>query len=148
MCHDRSNPAPRPKTPKKALGPAGAILTMILVVGVGVFLFSNHHRPSPMIMMSVAVCVSLCITPYSWAYDQMLLIISLASIMICMMQLGFRYILIALIPIMISSLSLGLIFIATIYGNDAMSVLVPLTCLSLLLWLYSKTKVGLTKKEL
>jgi len=78
--------------------------------------------------------VVLLITPYLWAYDQILLILPLAVVVMGMAESGIGYLRAALIPLGISVLALGLLFLAGSFGSDVWSAVVPLAILALVVW--------------
>ena len=86
-----------------------------------------------------ALCVitplAVMLTPYLWAYDQILLLLPITMITIELWRRGYRYILVALIPFAIAIISIALLVAAMNFGNDGLSFLVPLICLLVVFWL-------------
>jgi hypothetical protein len=96
--------------------------------------------------VSFAIPVALVVTPYIWAYDQILLIVPVALICISIVKLNLPYWLAAVFPIMLTFLSLGLLYLATNRGHDIWTVATPLACFSFLIYLYVN-KLSLLKMQ-
>ncbi len=75
---------------------------------------------------SIAIIVSLLITPYLWAYDQILLIIPILYITKVLSSLKYKYLIVSTIPIFFSIISLFLLYIAEISQHDVYSILLTL----------------------
>jgi len=113
------------------LGGLAALAALALVGGV---FWRGRRRIGPAFATSVAVPVVLLITPYLWAYDQILLIPPLAVVVMDMAESGIGFLRAALIPLGISVLALGLLFLAGVFGSDVWSAAVPLAIPALVLW--------------
>ena len=106
----------------------GSVLSIAIVLGLSYLIFSRSHLLSAPLMMSLVIPLSLLITPYIWAYDQILLIICLSVVVYLFSQKPYPYLPVALIPIMFSVFSLLLLYLAYRMGHDAYSALLPLMC--------------------
>jgi len=116
-----------------ALG-IGSLLTLFLLL-ITIYVLWSNKTGSVYYAISIIISVSLLITPYIWAYDQILLIIPLIFASIMLYQQGYPYILVAIFPIAFSILSLSLLFLALHLNQDTWSFLMPLICLLLTLLL-------------
>ena len=88
--------------------------------------------------MSLVIPIALLVTPYGWAYDQILLIIPIVGIIIAMIARKFPYIIPAILFLLISLLALAFVLIAMKIEYDMWSAVVALVCLILvarLLWI-------------
>jgi hypothetical protein len=76
--------------------------------------------------IGLIVPVALLIAPYSWAYDQLLLLVPFAIITLNLYKRGSPYLLSALILPLLSTFSILLLFLANIRQDDRISILLPL----------------------
>src|SRR3990170_6200081 len=114
--------------------PLGGVAALAALAMVGAVFLRGRRRLGPAFAASVAIPVVLLITPYLWAYDQILLILPLAVVVMGMAESGIGYLRAALIPLGISVLALGLLFLAGSFGSDVWSAVVPLAILALVVW--------------
>ncbi|HKZ53944.1 MAG TPA: glycosyltransferase 87 family protein [Anaerolineales bacterium] len=114
--------------------PLGGVAALAALAMVGAVFWRGRRRLGPAFAASVAIPVVLLITPYLWAYDQILLILPLAVVVMGMAESGIGYLRAALIPLGISVLALGLLFLAGSFGSDVWSAVVPLAILALVVW--------------
>lgn len=114
------------------IGIGGSILVLLLV-GTIWMLYQSRVPVSPTIVLSIAIPLTVIITPYIWAYDQVLLIIPIVTLTFIMAERGYSYLFTAMLPIAISILAIGLLFLAIQVGNDSWSMFVPLMILLLML---------------
>jgi hypothetical protein len=82
-------------------------------------------------VMSLIVPVSLLLTPYLWAYDQILLLLPILVVMGQLNLRKFPYLIVASFPICMSVLSLLFLFLAIKLGNDVWSFCLPVVTISL-----------------
>jgi hypothetical protein len=114
------------------LGSGLAIILIGLYLWV-LFRFGKNLQPS--LLGALGVCVSLLLTPYLWAYDQILLIVPILVIIDVLVVRDFPYLLCASFPILMSGFSLTLILVALKIGYDAWSGLLSLVPLLLLIFM-------------
>ncbi len=119
----------------------GGGMVAILLLGIGFLLYKYSSVISPMISASLATPVALLVTPYTWAYDQILLILSITAISITVLDRGCSYLLVAVFPILVSLLSLCLLLLATSFGSDVWSAIVPFVCLLSIVYLVVKADI-------
>lgn len=120
----------------------GSIFFILLTIA-GMFMFWKYSsRWNSWLAGSVAILVGLLITPYLWAYDQILLIIPILHITSLMAKLKVRYLYVSLVPLIFSFISLLLLFAAMYIGKDVGSILLTLIVGGILVWLemYSRKK--------
>jgi hypothetical protein len=110
----------------------GSLLVIILLL-ITFYVLQSKKTISAFHAISIIIPVSLLITPYIWAYDQILLIVPLMFASIMLYHYGFPYILVALFPISFSILSLSFLFLAIHLNHDNWSFLIPLTLFILIL---------------
>lgn len=99
---------------------------------LGAFLWLIFQRKLPMRVgqaFSLAILSGLLLTPYLWVYDQLLLLIPLAITVETMLENSPLFTPPALVPLVVSLVSLAMLRVAENMQNDVFSVLVPLVCL-------------------
>ena len=92
---------------------------------------------------SIAVLIALLITPYLWAYDQVLLILPILYITNALAGIKTPYIIVSLLPILFTMISLLLLYLATLNGHDVGSILLTLIIAGALIW----TEIRMRKQE-
>ena len=113
---------------------AGAIL-FILIALIGMTIFWKYSkRMNIWLAGSAAILIALLITPYLWAYDQVLLILPILYISNILVRIKTRYIIVSLLPILFSVISLLLLYIASINGHDVNSIILTLITTGVLIW--------------
>lgn len=113
---------------------AGAIL-FILIAIIGMTIFWRYSkRMNIWLAGSAAILIALLITPYLWAYDQVLLILPILYISNTLVRIKARYIIVSLLPILFSVISLLLLYIASINGQDVNSIILTLITTGVLIW--------------
>lgn len=112
----------------------GSLMSSLLVITTIYFLLQRRFNLNPSLAVSFVIPITLLITPYSWAYDQILLIIPIVVVMILMMKNGYPYLFTASVFLMISLLALGFLFIATKLELDVWSAGVVFVCELLVIW--------------
>jgi hypothetical protein len=116
----------------------GIIVSLLLTIGVFWFLLKNKNSCTPAMIFSLIIPLVVSITPYIWAYDQLILIVPISAISIAMLRQNYPYVLAAVTPILVTFLSLVLLYLATILRHDIWGIFVPILSLSLVFLLYSK----------
>ena len=123
----------------------GAITFIIL--SIAAILLTIKYAKSWSIWMagSLFVLLTLLITPYLWAYDQILLILPIMTIVHTLHELKAKYLVISLLPLLFASISLLLLTLAIGQQHDVFSILLTLITGVLLylavIW-YRKKKNG------
>ena len=111
---------------------SGLAITLISLYLWVLFRFGKNLQPS--LVGALGVCVSLLLTPYLWAYDQILLIVPILVIIDELVVRDFPYLLCASFPILMSGFSLALILVALKISYDVWSGLLSLVSLLLLIF--------------
>lgn len=93
----------------------------------------------PAFVIGLVTTTALILTPYTWVYDQILLILPLSLLTIYFSNAGYSYLVSALTFLFPSIAALALIFVAMLLGLDIWSVTIPILIFGLLGWLYAKT---------
>jgi hypothetical protein len=108
----------------------GALVAV--VVAAGMWIIARRGSMNPVEVMAVIIPVSLLVTPYLWAYTQVLLISPILLVMGSLYRRGLPYLLVATFPLAMAVLAFGLLFVAVGLGTDVWSAGVPLASLVLL----------------
>ena len=89
---------------------------------------------------SLIIPIALLITPYGWAYDQILLIIPILIVITVMITRKYPYIIPSTLFLLISLLALVFVLVAMQIEYDMWSAGVTLVCLSLVVGMLGGTK--------
>jgi len=90
----------------------------------------------PVSVLALAVCVTLLVTPYTWTYDQVLLILPISAVILAMDQVGRRFWLAASVFLAIDMFVVVLLFFDVMLNVEILNSLIPLVVFGLCLrWL-------------
>jgi hypothetical protein len=90
----------------------------------------------PLSVLALAVCVTLLVTPYTWTYDQLLLILPLTTLILAMDRTGKRFPLAASVFLGLDVLVVILLVFDAMLKVEILNVLVPLVVFGMCLrWL-------------
>ena len=120
--------------------------TATLIIGslAGLLLLFGFFRASlparaslqPLSVLALAVCMTLLVTPYTWTYDQLLLVLPLSTLILTMDRNGVRFPLAASLFLGIDVLVVILLFFDALLQVEILNVLIPLVVFGLCLrWL-------------
>ena len=118
----------------------GGILGGLCLIAFLYFIFKSPGNLSPALVMSLVIPIALLVTPYGWAYDQILLIIPILVVVIAMIAKGFPYIIPAALFLVISLLALAFVLLAMKIEYDMWSAGVVFICLILVAGLLLDTQ--------
>jgi hypothetical protein len=113
------------------LGGLGALL-VLLVFFIAVFRPGPARKP--LTVIALAITVTLLVTPYTWTYDQLLLLIPITGVTFAMYQAGYRFSITAAIFLIIDLLAFLLFIPNFILGIEILNAIIPLTVLGLCIW--------------
>ena len=120
----------------------GAFFCLVFLFVYIFLIVKKSFMLSPALVVSLAVITMLLVTPYYWAYDQLLLVVPIVTITMCLARHGYRYLPVSLIFFMLGILSWALVGIAYVIHKDVWTIGVPLCVLGLLIWCLTKGRVG------
>jgi len=119
-------------------------ITTTLIIGslAGLIILFGFFRASlpgraalrPLSVLALAVCVTLLVTPYTWTYDQLLLVLPLTTVILAMDRLGVRFPLTATVFLGIDLLVVLLLYFDVMLQVEILNVLIPLVVFGLCLW--------------
>jgi hypothetical protein len=111
-------------------------MTLLFLMGLYIHLvYSNRNsRLDPLGVLALAIPIALLTTPYNWAYDQILLIV---TIVFCVQEMarGHKY-LPRIFPFLLDLICLLLLVWAYFYGMDVWSLLVPAGLFGMAVWFW------------
>jgi hypothetical protein len=106
---------------------------IFLVVGFSIFviyyLWKMRVMLTPLAALGIAAAAAVTITPYIWAYDQILILICVIATVKIAIKTEMPYLIIASYPILLAALSAILVLVALNLGRDQWSVFIPLISL-------------------
>lgn len=109
-------------------------LVVVFFVGLMItYLWAMRDKMEPLLVLGIASAAAVLITPYIWAYDQILVLVTVIAAMIMAIRTGAPYLITASYPILLAALSAVLVLVALQLGRDHWSVWVPLVCLAALM---------------
>jgi hypothetical protein len=111
----------------------GSLTGLLILFGFFRVLLSAHATMLPVDVVALAVCVTLLVTPYTWTYDQLLLILPLTSAILAMDRIGIRFVLTTGVFLAIDVLAVILLIFDTLLQVEIWNVLVPLAVFGLCL---------------
>jgi hypothetical protein len=118
----------------------GGLFGGLLLIAYFYMLLKSADNLSSTMGMSLIIPIALLVTPYGWAYDQILLIIPILIVIMAMTSRGFPYIVPAALFLLISLLALVFVLLAMEIEYDMWSAGITLVCLSLVVGLLGGTK--------
>jgi hypothetical protein len=96
--------------------------------------------PSPSMAVSLAVVITLLLTPYTWPYDQLLLAAPIITVVMKLAKDGYGYLPVALLFPGIDVLALIMLGISGIIQMEIWNVSIPLIIFILLIWCLSRNR--------
>jgi hypothetical protein len=90
----------------------------------------------PVSVLALAVSVTLLVTPYTWTYDQLLLILPLSAVILAMDRMGVRFLLSASVFLAMDVLVVILLFFDVMLQVEILNAFIPMLVFGLCLrWL-------------
>ena len=105
----------------------GGLAAIVLLVGCLILMVRHRESLSPAMACSMAITTTLLITPYTWPYDQLLLIIPIIAIMTEMIKRQYPFLLTASIFLLFDILSLVLLLISAKIQMEVLNAIIPLS---------------------
>ena len=112
----------------------GGFGALIILIGFFRVILLPHTTMSPLSILSLAVCVTLLVTPYTWTYDQLLLLLPVVAVTLGLDRMGVRFPLtVAILPGLDILVIILLVFDA-ILQVEILNVIIPAAMLGMCLW--------------
>lgn len=107
----------------------GGIAALLLVLGFLWLIYKWGVKARPLAVVSLAATITLLVTPYTWTYDQALLILPIAAVTFAWARRSFLQA--TLVFLGIDILTVVLLFFNAALGIEILNALIPLTVLGL-----------------
>jgi hypothetical protein len=86
-------------------------------------------------MLPLIVSVAMLLTPYVWAYDQVLLVVPILAVMLELYRRKAKYFWTSTFPLLMTYLAAALLFLSLEVGTDAPAAGLPMISFAILSWL-------------
>lgn len=107
----------------------------VLIIGAYVYLFMRKTQVlSPMIVIGISTTVMLLVTPYTWTYDQLLLLIPILSLAFNLSEDGTKFVPTSMILLAMGILAMILVWVTAITRLEIWNAALPLSVLGFLFW--------------
>jgi hypothetical protein len=114
---------------------SGGAVSLVLLAGVLYLMVRERAVLGPSLAVGLAVSLTLLLTPYSWPYDQLLLIIPIVILLMEHTRAGGRFLTTACIFLGVDLLAVVLLYIGAMTGYEIWSAFLPLALLG---WLVAQ----------
>ena len=101
-------------------------------------LATKQRVVSPTLAVGLAITIMLLLTPYTWPYDQLLLIVPILTVAMNLAKARYRFAPIAMIFLVIDVAAIVLLRISAEIQMEIWNVTIPLSVFGLLVWYLSK----------
>jgi hypothetical protein len=118
----------------------GAWMSLPFLIGY-LYLLAKRTTPPPSLMVGAAIVVVLLLTPYTWPYDQLLLVIPIATVMLNLERDGARYLPVSLIFLEVDVFALALLGVSAKVQLEIWNAAIPFVVYLLLFWYLLKDRV-------
>lgn len=121
----------------------GAVIGLLFLLGCWRLVLLRRDVWSPSLVVSFATIITLLLTPYTWPYDQLLLIVPITTLMMRLSNEGFRpFLLAALFFVSLDLFALALSVVGAQVHLEIWNVFIPLSVFCLLAWYLLKSSPG------
>lgn len=100
-----------------------------LLIGIIYLIWKKRNTITPLWNVGLAITTTLLVTPYTWSYDQLLLVIPIFAITLEMMKRNYPYLLTACIFILVDIITYILLIITARMELEIIYVFIPLIIL-------------------
>ncbi|MFN2233935.1 MAG: glycosyltransferase 87 family protein [Anaerolineales bacterium] len=125
----------------------GISIGLLFIIGYLYLLVKKRNILPPSVVVGIAVAITLLLTPYTWSYDQLLLVAPILTFIFLLVKNGYGFLPVSLLFLGIDIFALFLLWIATIVRLDIWNASIPLLVLCLLIWFILTDKVMLPEVE-
>jgi hypothetical protein len=126
----------------------GTILGLIFMIAYLYFLTRKQSNISPALAVGFAISIMLLLTPYTWPYDQLLLIVPIIIFTMSLAKAGYRFMPLALIFIVIDVIAIILLGISAIIQMEIFNAIIPLSVFSLFIWYFLNSRNGFQRNSI
>lgn len=126
----------------------GTAMAMLFLIGYLYLLIWKRDLLSPAFVISLAIIITLLLTPYTWPYDQLLLAIPIITITMNLAGEGYKFIPVSLIFLATDVLAWILYGISINIQMEIWNAGIPLFVLGILTWhIFKKTEIPKIARE-
>jgi len=118
----------------------GVFVGLLFLIGYLYLLVRKQKILSPELVVSLAVVITLLLTPYIWPYDQLLLVVPIVTITMKLARDGYRYLPVSLIFLEVDIFALILLGINTKIQMEISNVAIPILIFILFVWYLVKNR--------
>lgn len=119
----------------------GVGISLLFLIGYLYLLIRKQNILSPALTVGLAVVITLLLTPYTWPYDQLLLVAPIVTITMRLARDGYKYLPVSLIFITTDILALILLGVSAKNQIEIWNVTIPLFIFGLLAWYLSRRNI-------
>lgn len=112
----------------------GSAAALLVVIGFLWLVLRSRAHLAPQTVVGLAVSVTLLVIPYTWTYDQLLLIIPITVVTLAMDRMGYGFPFTATIFLGIDFLVVVLLFFDVLMKVEILNAIVPIVVLGLCAW--------------
>jgi hypothetical protein len=112
----------------------GGLIASLFLLGFVVLVIKKPGALSPALAASFIVTVVLLVTPYTWPYDQLLLLIPVITVTLRLARAGYRFLPTALILLILDTLAFIMLGISAMLEREFWNAIIPLSIFFLLVW--------------
>jgi hypothetical protein len=114
----------------------GSLAGLVILFGFFWAVMRAQAVLRPVSVLALAVSVTLLVTPYTWTYDQLLLILPLSAVILAMDRMGVRFLLSASVFLAMDVLVVILLFFDVMLQVEILNAFIPMLVFGLCLrWL-------------
>ena len=127
---------------------AGLTTSILILLLYGYILLSRGKDFTPSLAIGLVVVITLLVTPYTWPYDQVLLVVSIIVFMLKLADFGYPYLLIAPFFLLIDILAIVTQILSVPIQIEIWNTAIPMAMLVVFLWLllFNRHAAGLSKQ--
>ena len=111
----------------------GGLAGVVVLLGFFWTVIRSRASMRPLSVLALAITVTLLIAPYTWTYDQLLLILPITAVTLVLDRVGVRFPLIAGLFLGLDVLVLVLLYFDALLQVEILNVVIPLVLLGLCL---------------
>lgn len=119
----------------------GAIISLFFLAGYLYLIAGKQNTLPPSQAISLAIVIVLLLTPYTWPYDQLLLVVPIVTIMMQLDRDGYKYFLVSLIFLAIDIYTLILLAVSAKIQMEIWNATIPFFVFIFLFWSLKKNKI-------
>jgi hypothetical protein len=113
---------------------SGGFAALLIVLVFGWLVLRRNITRQPLAIIALAISATILITPYTWTYDQVLLILPITCVTLAMHRMGVRFPLTAVLFLGVDVLVLFLLYFDAVLQVEILNVVIPACILGLCIW--------------